>query len=124
MARKSVRRFDASAIPTTRKACGQYINSVRAVQDAMRRGFDEAIFLNQAGEVAEGSGENLFLVRAGGLVTNDADAGVLLETQQINIMADEFEPFLLQAKQRLHRIRNGLGMIKVKHGQSVRRCVG
>lgn len=73
----SVRRFDASAIPTTGKACGQYINSVRAVQDAMRRGFDEAIFLNQQGDVAEGSGENLFLVRAGGLVTNDADAGVL-----------------------------------------------
>ena len=63
----SVRRFDASAIPTTGKACGQYLNSVRAVQDAMRRGFDEAIFLNQRGEVAEGSGENLFVVTDGGL---------------------------------------------------------
>ena len=73
----SVRRFDASAIPTTVKACGQYVNSVRAVQDALRRGFDEAIFLNQRGEVAEGSGENLFLVQGDTIVTNDEDAGVL-----------------------------------------------
>ena len=73
----SVRRFDASAIPTTVKACGQYVNSVRAVQEALRRGFDEAIFLNQRGEVAEGSGENLFLVQGDTIVTNDEDAGVL-----------------------------------------------
>lgn len=73
----SVRRFDASAIPTTAKACGQYVNSVRAVQEALRRGFDEAIFLNQRGEVAEGSGENLFLVQGDTIVTNDEDAGVL-----------------------------------------------
>jgi branched-chain amino acid aminotransferase len=82
----SVRRFDASAIPTTGKACGQYINSVRAVQDAMRRGFDEAIFLNQQGEVAEGSGENLFVVRDGAIVTNDADAGVLLGITRASVL--------------------------------------
>ena len=73
----SVRRFDAAAIPTTAKACGQYVNSVRAVQEALRRGFDEAIFLNHRGEVAEGSGENLFLVKANGIITNGEDAGVL-----------------------------------------------
>lgn len=82
----NVRRFDASAIPTTGKACGQYLNSVRAVQDAMRRGFDEAIFLNQRGEVAEGSGENLFLVRDGALVTNDEDAGVLLGITRASVL--------------------------------------
>ena len=53
------------------------MNSVRAVQEALRRGFDEAIFLNQRGEVAEGSGENLFLVQGDTIVTNDEDAGVL-----------------------------------------------
>ena len=73
----SVRRFDASAIPTTGKACGQYVNSVRAVQEALRRGFDEAIFLNQRGEVAEGSGENLFLVQGDAIVTNGVEADVL-----------------------------------------------
>jgi branched-chain amino acid aminotransferase len=73
----SVRRFDASAIPTTGKACGQYVNSVRAVQEALRRGFDEAIFLNQRGEVAEGSGENLFVIKDGAIVTNGEDADIL-----------------------------------------------
>ena len=73
----SVRRFDASSIPTTAKACGQYVNSVRAVQEALRRGFDEAIFLNQRGEVAEGSGENLFVVKDGAIVTNGEEADIL-----------------------------------------------
>jgi branched-chain amino acid aminotransferase len=73
----TVRRFDASVIPTTAKSCGQYVNSVRAVQEALRRGFDEAIFLNQHGQVAEGSGENLFVVRDGAIVTNDVEASVL-----------------------------------------------
>jgi branched-chain amino acid aminotransferase len=73
----SVRRFDASAIPTTGKACGQYVNSVRAVQEALRRGFDEAIFLNQRGEVAEGSGENLFVIKDGAIVTNGEEADIL-----------------------------------------------
>lgn len=74
----SVRRFDSSVIPTAGKACGQYINSARAVQDALRRGYDEAILLNNRGEVAEGSGENIFLVQNGTLVTNDADACILM----------------------------------------------
>ena len=73
----SVRRFDAAAIPTTGKACGQYVNSVRAVQEALRRGFDEAIFLNQRGEVAEGSGENLFVIKGGAIVTNGEEADIL-----------------------------------------------
>ena len=82
----TVRRFDAAAIPTTGKSCGQYVNSVRAVQEALRRGFDEAIFLNQRGEVAEGSGENLFLVKDGVIVTNDADAGVLMGITRASIL--------------------------------------
>jgi branched-chain amino acid aminotransferase len=82
----SVRRFDASAIPTTGKACGQYLNSVRAVQDAMRRGFDEAIFLNQRGEVAEGSGENLFVVKDGAMTTNDEEAGVLMGITRASVL--------------------------------------
>jgi branched-chain amino acid aminotransferase len=48
------------------------------VQDAQRRGFDEAILLNQRGEVSEGSGENIFVVKNGGLLTNDIDADILM----------------------------------------------
>lgn len=74
----SVRRFDSAAIPAAAKACGQYVNSVRAVQEALRKGYDEAILLNSRGEVAEGSGENIFLVKRGTLVTNGDDASILM----------------------------------------------
>ncbi len=74
----SVRRFHSSMIPTAGKACGQYVNSVLAVQEAQKKGFDEAILLNQEGNVAEGSGENLFIVKNGTLITNDADQSILM----------------------------------------------
>jgi branched-chain amino acid aminotransferase len=48
------------------------------VQEAIRRGFDEALLLNAKGDVAEGSGANLFLVKNGTLITNDLDASIVL----------------------------------------------
>ena len=81
-----VRKFDNSAIPAWAKACGQYINSVRAVNEAQRRGFDEAILLNSQGLVAEGSGENLFVVKEGAIVTNDKDAGILMGVTRASIL--------------------------------------
>ncbi len=74
----TVRRIDSAALPAFVKACGHYTNSVRAVQEAIRRGYDEALLLNTKGEVAEGSGENLFVVKNGSIVTNDIDASILL----------------------------------------------
>jgi branched-chain amino acid aminotransferase len=74
----SIRKFDNASIPAWGKACGQYVNSVRAVQEARRRGYDEALLLNSRGEVSEGSGENLFVVKGGAIVTNDMDAGILM----------------------------------------------
>jgi len=74
----STRRFHSSMIPTAGKACGQYINSVRAVQEAFRRGYDEAILLNSDGNVAEGSGENIFIVKNGTVITNEEDASILM----------------------------------------------
>ncbi|HEV3056750.1 MAG TPA: branched-chain amino acid transaminase [Vicinamibacterales bacterium] len=82
----SIRKFDNAAIPAWGKACGQYINSVRAVQEAQRRGFDEALLLNSGGEVSEGSGENLFLVRDGAIVTNDRDASILMGVTRASIL--------------------------------------
>jgi branched-chain amino acid aminotransferase len=81
-----VRKFDNSAIPAWAKACGQYINSARAVNDAQRRGFDEALLLNSQGLVAEGSGENLFVVKNGGIVTNDKDASILMGITRASIL--------------------------------------
>jgi branched-chain amino acid aminotransferase len=82
----SIRKFDSAAIPAWGKACGQYINSVRAVQEAHRRGFDEALLLNSRAEVSEGSGENLFLVKDGGLVTNDKDASILMGVTRASVL--------------------------------------
>ena len=65
-------------MPTTAKACGQYINSVLAGQDAARRGFDEALLLNMEGNIAEGAGENIFVVRNGRIFTNEAQDSILL----------------------------------------------
>ncbi|MHB8147212.1 MAG: branched-chain amino acid transaminase [Vulcanimicrobiaceae bacterium] len=65
------------SMPATVKACGHYMNSILALHDAIERGFDEAILLNDRGEVAEGTGENVFVVRNGRVRTNDASADVL-----------------------------------------------
>jgi len=73
----SWRRLQDNSIPCRAKICGAYVNSALAAQEARDRGFDEAIFLNEAGHVAEGSAENIFLVRGGRLVTPDVSQGIL-----------------------------------------------
>jgi len=71
------RKFSSKALPATVKGCGHYANSVLAMTDAVNRGFDEAILLNDRGEIAEGTGENVFLVKDGTLFTNDRSADIL-----------------------------------------------
>jgi branched-chain amino acid aminotransferase len=72
------RKFQSSMMPTTAKACGQYLNSILAVRDAVERGYAEALLLDADGHLAEGSGENLFIVRDGRLLTNDERHSILL----------------------------------------------
>ncbi len=71
------RKFESKMMPTTAKACGQYINSVLAIREAVNRGFAEAILLDASGQIAEGSGENLFIVSDEQLLTNDASHSIL-----------------------------------------------
>jgi branched-chain amino acid aminotransferase len=59
------------------KITGGYVNSVLAKQEALRGGYEEAILLNPEGFVAEGTGQNLFLVRDGIVATPPVTAGVL-----------------------------------------------
>lgn len=61
----------------TSKVCGNYVNSIIAKKEAMRLGADEAIMLNHNGTVAEGSAENLFLVRKGKIATPGLSEGIL-----------------------------------------------
>ena len=71
-------KFSSRMMPTTAKGCGQYLNSRLAVQEAARRGYDEALLLDEHGRIAEGAVENLFLVRDGRLLTNDERSSILL----------------------------------------------
>ena len=74
------------SMPSTVKASGHYMNSILALQDATRLGFDEAILLNDRGDVAEGTGENIFIVKNGRMLTNDASADVLEGITQATVM--------------------------------------
>ena len=71
------RRLEDNAIPARAKICGAYVNSALATDDAKRSGFDEAIFLNESGHVAEGATCNLFMVRKGALITPPSTENVL-----------------------------------------------
>ena len=65
----SWRRIDDCMAPARAKITGSYVNAALAKSEAVDNGFDEAIMLAADGHVSEGSAENLFLVRAGTLVT-------------------------------------------------------
>ena len=83
----SWRRINSDILPVEAKASGNYLNSLIANWEAKHSGFDEAIFLSaDEGYVAEGSGENIFAVRNGTLVTPDASADILLGVTRDSII--------------------------------------
>ncbi len=65
----SWRRNDDNSIPSRWKVAGAYVNSALAKTEALMAGYDEALMLNQHGFIAEGSGENIFLIRKGKAIT-------------------------------------------------------
>jgi branched-chain amino acid aminotransferase len=65
-----------SLIPHS-KASGQYLNSILAKTEATEAGYEEAILLDQHGHVSEGSGENVFIVREGTLITPGHTSAIL-----------------------------------------------
>ena len=73
----SWRKIHHTMLPTTVKASGHYANGILAAQEAVDRGFDDAILLNHDGTVAEATGENVFFVKDGQLFTNDATSSIL-----------------------------------------------
>jgi branched-chain amino acid aminotransferase len=73
----SWRRISAASLIPHAKASGQYLNSILAKTESAKAGYDEAILLDEHGMVCEGSGENIFLVREGQLVTPGHTASIL-----------------------------------------------
>ena len=70
-------RIDSRSMPAIAKATANYANSALAKMEALNDGFDEAILLNIYGYVAEGPGENIFIVQDGKLVTPPISTGIL-----------------------------------------------
>src|ERR1051325_9144158 len=73
----SWKRVGANVIPHVSKATGIYLNSMLAVMEANRAGYDEAILLTDDGYVADGSGKNIFVVKDGTIYTPDLSASIL-----------------------------------------------
>jgi branched-chain amino acid aminotransferase len=71
-------KIDRRMIPSTAKACGQYLNSRLATQEAVAQGYDEALLLNGEGRVAEAAVANIFFAKDGVVHTNDETSSILL----------------------------------------------
>jgi branched-chain amino acid aminotransferase len=73
----SWRRISPAGLIPHSKASGQYLNSILAKTESANAGYDEAILLDERGFVCEGSGENIFLVREGEIVTPGHASSIL-----------------------------------------------
>jgi len=73
----SWRKFSDNSTPTQAKMGGNYLNSIIATQEAKRNGFDEAILLDDNGNVSEAPGENIFIVKDGQLITPSLSSSAL-----------------------------------------------
>src|SRR3954453_16253557 len=73
----SWRRISPAGLIPHAKASGQYLNSILAKTESANAGYEEAILLDERGFVCEGSGENIFLVREGQIVTPPHVASIL-----------------------------------------------
>ncbi len=71
------RRIHHSQFDMKAKLGGVYVLSTLGGQQARSRGFDEAVYLNMEGNIAEGPGENIFIVKNGILKTNDVNESIL-----------------------------------------------
>ena len=80
------KKISLDAFPPSAKASGQYMNSMLAVQDARDRGYDEALLLNQQGHIAEGSGQNIFIVKDNIIYTNGESASILMGITRSSII--------------------------------------
>ena len=82
----SFQRHDPNAIPPAAKGTGMYINSSMAKVEALKAGYDEALLLSPQGYVSECTGENVFIVKNGRVLTPPVTAGALEGLTQNSVM--------------------------------------
>jgi branched-chain amino acid aminotransferase len=80
------RRVGANTIPHAAKATGVYLNSMLAVMEANRAGYEEALLLTEDGAVGDGSGENMFVVRDNVVYTPDLSASILQGITRLTVI--------------------------------------
>jgi branched-chain amino acid aminotransferase len=73
----SYRRISSDSLIPHAKACGQYLNSVLAKIESVKAGYEEAILLDEGGNVCEGTGENIFVIKDGVINTPGQAASIL-----------------------------------------------
>jgi len=79
-------RINPLIVPPQSKCSGNYANSLLAKIEATKAGYDEAIMQNISGYIAEGPGENVFIVRQGKLITPPVHAGILIGATRDSVM--------------------------------------
>jgi branched-chain amino acid aminotransferase len=82
----SWQRHDPNAMPPAAKGTGMYLNSSMAKVEALKAGYDEAILLAPQGYVSECTGENVFVVQGGRIITPPVSAGALEGITQSSVM--------------------------------------
>ncbi|MFP5377115.1 MAG: branched-chain amino acid transaminase [Acidimicrobiia bacterium] len=82
----SWQRHDPNAMPPAAKGTGMYLNSSMAKVEALKAGYDEAILLSPQGYVSECTGENIFVVKGGRIITPPTSAGALEGITQSSVM--------------------------------------
>jgi len=83
----SWKRLDHNMLPPAAKTVANYANSSLAKVEALKAGYDEAILLNNEGLVSECTGENLFVVRNGSIITPPLSAGALEGITQASVIS-------------------------------------
>ncbi len=73
----SWRKFSDTSTPPQAKMGGNYLNSIIATQEAKRGGYDEALLLDQNGNVSEAPGENIFIAKGGEIITPPISSSAL-----------------------------------------------
>lgn len=96
----SWRRMTDNMIPPRVKPTGGYINSALASLEALQNGYDEAILLTDSGNICEGPGENLFIVKKGKLITPPPSDNILEGITRDTVMLLAKEEFGIEVEQR------------------------
>lgn len=112
----SWQRVSDNAIPPRGKIGGAYVNSALIKSDAILKGFDEALVLNPSGHVAEGSAENVFILRKGRAITPPVSEGILEGITRQTVME------LLRSEMRIDVIERSIDRTEVYLADEVFLC--